>query len=185
MGCDKRLLSLGDTSLLEKTFRLCERTFSEVILVGEEPQPPLFEARWIADAEWDKGPIAGIVSALRVKPSMATFIVAGDMPELSPALFDELCAADYRRGVHRVVPGGKRGVEPLCGLYLPTALPIVEKRLSEEKRGLQNLGMLECIVPLSELEAKGILSSWGMRSLNTPEVVEAYRIWKRLGTFSR
>ncbi|MFT3662822.1 MAG: molybdenum cofactor guanylyltransferase [Gordonia sp. (in: high G+C Gram-positive bacteria)] len=86
---------------------------------------------WITDEEVGKGPLAGIVAALRAAKDVdasAVFVCATDMPLMSPALVDELLHALTSAPDVVIVHEGGRD-HPLAGIYRTRALPALQAQL--------------------------------------------------------
>lgn len=105
-------------------------------------------------------PLLGIAWALGRAGGRAVLAVAGDMPELDPAVLRAL-AAD-RGSASAVVPRHPGGAEPLCALYRPAAAPVL-RRGAEEGRAAR--AVIAGLAP-DWLELAGAAS---FRNVNRPE----------------
>ncbi|MEZ4403524.1 MAG: molybdenum cofactor guanylyltransferase [Kofleriaceae bacterium] len=83
----------------------------------------------VVDPIADAGPLAGIVAALAMIDTPWLLAVAGDMPDLQPAVLALLCAAadDQVDAVAARVDGWP---EPLCALWHRRAHPVLAARLA-------------------------------------------------------
>jgi molybdopterin-guanine dinucleotide biosynthesis protein A len=111
----KPLLSIGGRSILSREIdALRDIGVQHIVLIGrwtvDEPPPvPV-----LADIIDDGGALGGLYTALLVAPSERTFVMAGDMPFISPALLKTLVMQDADDAV---VPVTAEGTHPLCGAY--------------------------------------------------------------------
>jgi molybdopterin-guanine dinucleotide biosynthesis protein A len=86
----------------------------------------------IADLKSDLGPIAGIHAALHAHPDRAWLVLACDLPFLDPATLRHLIA---RRDSSRIATAYRSHFdglpEPLCAIFEPRSLPIIEQSISQ------------------------------------------------------
>jgi molybdopterin-guanine dinucleotide biosynthesis protein A len=74
----------------------------------------------------------------------SVFVVACDMPLVSPPLIRYLCTLDRKGEYDSVVPWPANGPEPLCALYRRSALPVLDSNLRRKKfRVTDNLAALK------------------------------------------
>lgn len=177
MGRDKRTLQLSPgLTLFQHTLSIVSSHFCHVSVVGElstELEEPTMDR--LLDAPGIHGPMGGIVSGLRAFDTEPLFVVAVDMPGLSVKVIEVLLHGAGGASVERVVPEGEKGIEPLCGIYFPSALPVLEQAARKGEFGLQNLPLRERILPHAHMRSAASLTGWGLRSLNTPADVEAFK----------
>ena len=84
-GRDKSFIEIGGTSIIERTIRLFEGIFEEIILVTNSPYAYKDYAGriiMIEDEIKDAGPLGGIHAALSKTSGKGVFFVACDMPFL-------------------------------------------------------------------------------------------------------
>jgi len=173
---DKRALRMANgRDLLRHTLHTLQSTFEHVSVVGSFPDSfDISGVEHLADAPGVSGPMAGLMGGARVYPESPLFVAAVDMPDLSTGVIRCLMDMCQWGPVDRIVPAGKRGVEPLCGVYFPSSFPILETVAAQGYFGLQHLPLRERIVSGQFLRDHGDLSDWGLRSLNTPEDLKDY-----------
>ena len=130
MGFDKQLLMSDDKRILEDIIRTLKEEFSDILIVTAKPQ--LYEGmdvRLCSDAYKDKGPLAGVHSALSHARSQYVYLLACDMPvvnldfirHLKRNLMDsgaDICAGKFRDRL-----------EPFNAFYSRTLLDDVVYRL--------------------------------------------------------
>lgn len=132
-GKDKAGAGIGGVPLAERAARTLESAVERVVLVGADVELAERLARPLcADRRPGRGPLAGVEAALleaRALGRPGALVLACDMPLVPPRLFAELL--EEMDGADAVLPEspGPVGVEPLCGFYALTALPVVQDRL--------------------------------------------------------
>ncbi|MBL6828590.1 MAG: NTP transferase domain-containing protein [Puniceicoccaceae bacterium] len=123
MGRDKALLSYhGDATQLEHTASLLQAVCAKVFVSQRKeqafPTPP--ETQAIYDSvEGAKGPLCGILSAMRAHPDVHWLVLACDLPYLQTSTLEKLIREFYAqapqlttfRSSHDGLP------EPLCAIY--------------------------------------------------------------------
>lgn len=127
MGRPKQLIEIDGLTLAERAAAALAPFVSRVVLLGDGPvAPPLSHLERFADAPGVKGPLAGLLSALRSSPRSAFVIAACDLPALSADAVRWL-VAQRRDGVCAVLPRQADGTaEPLLAVYEPEALELLE-----------------------------------------------------------
>lgn len=166
MGAPKHGLKINDRSFFEIIQTTAAPFAAGVFALG----PPLAGVSAIPDVEGARGPLAGILAALRHPPEADWLIVACDMPFVSPAAIEWLLS--FRGSAAAVIPlspGGR--VEPLFALYSPAIRTEVEElirtpnaapRLLAQKEGVLTPQIPEPLVP-----------AW--RNINTPLAYDSAR----------
>jgi molybdopterin-guanine dinucleotide biosynthesis protein A len=87
--------------------------------------------RVVADPRPDCGSLGGIYAALTAGEG-PVLLVAWDMPFVSVELLEALVAGASPFDVFLPESGGRRGVEPLCGVYGPACVDPVTRHLDDE-----------------------------------------------------
>lgn len=137
MGGDKALLELAGRPLVLHMVEKLRPLVSEVALVGAPERYAHLGLPVLADCEVGRGPVAGIVTALRAARFDWNLIVACDLPFLDPALLElALSEAEAARGnCDAVVPqseAGPKGWQPLAAAYHRRCLPAFERVLASD-----------------------------------------------------
>lgn len=172
MGQDKASLLLGERTLLERVAEAMQQLFPYVIVSVRQPRPEI-NLPQVCDEPGVAGPLAGVIAALAKVKTPWTFIVACDMPFVTPALVELL--ARSRSGYQAVVPVVQGHQQTLAAFYAGSALGAMRAHLaSGGKNSLRAiLGQLRVrYVDESELLA----ADPGLRSffdLDTPQDVAA------------
>ncbi len=128
MGYDKALLEIEGETLVAGAVRRLAGVCDEVLIadagrLGGIPDGP------------GRGPAAGLLGAARARPGRALLVLAVDLPFVPVPLLEELAgsAADL------ALPDWSGGVEPLCALYGPAALALLEERVGQGRLSLWDL----------------------------------------------
>lgn len=144
MGTDKASLRHADgRALAKRTHELlveagCESVMLSLRAGQDIPAgfPSESSALIIRDPQGESaGPLTGILAALRQQPAARWLAVACDLPRLDVATLRALISAHQRgeafvafRSEHDGLP------EPLCALYAPEAVSLLESALAAEQR---------------------------------------------------
>lgn len=128
MGRDKALLEIEGEPLLARAVRRLAAVCDEVLIadagrLGGIPDGP------------GQGPVAGLLGAARARPGRALLVLAVDLPFVPVPLLEELA----RSAADLALPDWSGGVEPLCALYGPAALDLLEERVGQGRLGLWDL----------------------------------------------
>ncbi len=81
-----------------------------------------------------KGPAAGLLGGALARRGSRLLVLACDLPRVPVGFLKDLLAADSGQAA---VPRHEGGLEPLCALYHPTALSLLEERVAAGSFGLQ------------------------------------------------
>lgn len=112
---------------------------TELFLVSNVPGASawLADAPAIPDVRSERSSLTGIHTAL-VHASAPVLVVAWDMPFLSAELLHLIVDAGTRAR-YAAVPEGPAGDEPMCAVYHPAALTVVDAALDANDFKLTNL----------------------------------------------
>lgn len=119
MGRPKHLIRKGSRTWLENAIVKVKPSVKEVIILGKGHVPDkLRDYRVLSDVEGLKGPIAGMLSAMRWNPLASWIFVACDLPMVSSRAVKWLLSR-RSAGVWAIMPAlpGKETVEPLLAYY--------------------------------------------------------------------
>jgi molybdopterin-guanine dinucleotide biosynthesis protein A len=171
MGSDKALLPIDGKPLIRRLAEeLAPRVPSLAIAIGPPERAAAYraalgswggQARLIPDAYPGCGPLAGLHAALAEAPPGYVFVIACDMPSLSPPLYKRL-AAQAGSGADIIHCAG----QPFHALYHSRIAPAVEQAL--QTRRLRVMGLLGELNTLAVATDEDELSA-AFINLNTPE----------------
>lgn len=140
MGRDKAFLTIDGVPLIERVLRALRGVFPRTIIVTNNRSAyALYDAVIVTDAIDKQCPLTGIYSGLLHSADEYNFVVACDMPFLNPGLITYM--AGLVNGYDIVVPMIAGCVEPLHAVYSKQLLPVIAKRLREDR--LQIRGVFE------------------------------------------
>lgn len=141
MGEEKARLMMRGEPLLARVVRLLRLAFSEVIVVGPPSLADLVPGVTVTpDTRAGQGPLAGLEAAFAATRTSLLFVVACDMPFVSPALARRMAViALDSPGADAVSLRSASGVEPLHAVYGRACQPVVTTLLDGGERSLQAL----------------------------------------------
>lgn len=125
LGKDKAKLRLDSQTLLERAISNLKEMFEELIVVTNDRELVIPEAKVVWDRVPYQGPLGGILVGLTASTSSYSLVVACDMPFIQPALLELLM--EEIDGFDVVMPQTERGPEPLLTVYSKNCLPAIEK----------------------------------------------------------
>lgn len=182
-GRPKGLVALGGRRLLDWVVdALAAVTGALPLLVANAPEAPAWrpDLRTLPDVRPDCGSLGGIYTAV-VSGAGPVLCVAWDMPFVTPALLAALVDGAAGWDVFLPESDGRRGVEPLCGVYGPACGPAIERRLAEGD--LRAIGFHSAVhvgtLPLERVKAFGDPDTLFL-NINTPADLErAEAAWRQ------
>lgn len=138
MGSDKALLKLDGQRMLERVYRTMAGLFGNILLITNTPERYRFlPCPTAPDRFVGAGSLAGIHAALSHATTDLVFVVACDMPLLSPEVIRHLCSQSDAYDI--VVPESCSGIEPLHALYRRSCLPEIEQMLLGDRKRIVEL----------------------------------------------
>ena len=133
-GKPKGLERVGGERILDRVVAAVRTaTGAPPILIANAPEA----RRWRPDLEIrpDEVPSSGSLGGIYTAVTAGTgpvLVVAWDMPFVPPTMLEALVAGSTGFDVFLPESGGRRGVEPLCGVYGPACGPAIRKRIADE-----------------------------------------------------
>lgn len=129
MGQDKAMLEMRGQRLIERVLKALAQVFQQIVIVtGEQRKYGDLGYPVIVDQYPHCGPLGGIHAGLQAAKTPFIFVVACDMPFVSPdAILGFISLATKDCDV--VIPKKETGVEPLFALYGTACLKPIEKAL--------------------------------------------------------
>ena len=152
-GRDKSALLVDGRAILDRQIDALTPLVDDLMIVGHRVNVP--GARVIADIVPGCGPLGGLHAALTSARSDVLFLVACDMPYVSPALVEHLLSLAGEADA--VVPQTERGYHPLCAVYTRACLEPAAARLADRRLKLRELldGVRARIVPAEDIRRFG------------------------------
>jgi molybdopterin-guanine dinucleotide biosynthesis protein A len=169
MGKPKQLLLRHEVTLGDLAVNSLAAHLDEVVLAGSGPVPEaLLERTMLDDVQAAKGPLAGILAAMRYRPERAWLVAACDMPSISAEAVAWLLE-QRRAEAWAVLPRvASQLVEPLLAVYEPSILPLLEERAAAGWWGFQPLRAFDRV--LCPEIPPGLAKDWV--NVNTPEQIQ-------------
>jgi molybdopterin-guanine dinucleotide biosynthesis protein A len=144
--------------------------FAECLLVTNTPEEYKFLSLPMTNDRYrDSGPLAGIHAALLQISEPRAFVVACDMPNLSPELIRYICNINEQE-YDVIIPWLESGQEPLFGIYHKKSLAVIDTYLQQKDcqiiRALEDLQVRR----VSEQEILAITENFAcFKNINRPE----------------
>jgi FdhD protein len=182
MGGDKRRVPIDGRPLLARAVAALQDVVDEVVVVTASGDEPVLAelvpgVRAVADLEPDRGPLGGLVTALRLATTDVVVVVPGDHPALAApvlrALAEALLADAHAQAA---LLGTDRGPQPLLGAYRRAAADAVQTLLDDGERRARVLPdhLVTTTVPETAWRALDPAGATAT-DLDTPAEVAAYR----------
>ena len=131
-GSNKALALLQGKPLIKHAADTLAAIFKNCLLVTNTPeQYDFLNMPMIRDRYKGLGPLAGIHAALLHITTPCAFVVACDMPNLSPELIRYLCSVNEQE-YDVIIPWLASGQEPLFGIYHKKSMAVIESYLKRK-----------------------------------------------------
>lgn len=132
MGTNKSLLKLGESTVIEQIIDEVQSCTDEICIISNQPQDYRFLNKTIyTDRYKDKGPLAGIESALYHSNADVFVFAACDMPFINREVYKYLL--NSLKGYDAVVPAYDDQLHPLSGIYTKNILPKIQGQLDKDQ----------------------------------------------------
>lgn len=168
MGRPKAFLPFGGTTMINHILTNVKDMFAETFLVSNEPESfEDFDVDVVKDILPYRGPLGGILSGLLVSQHSHAFVIACDMPLITPKMIRELCQRRFEHDV--VVASHDEGIEPLLGVYSKNCIKSLEESLFNGDLALKDFlsGLNSVTFDLEEETKEGSLPPYF--NVNTPQ----------------
>ena len=176
MGQDKTRLVIQGETLIERVHRLLRLAFNHIVIVGGGEFGDLLPGvPVIPDLRPMQGPLAALESAFAVTDTPLLFVVACDMPFVSPGLACNMVQrATATPDVDVVALRSAHGLEPLHAVYRRACQPVASALLDAGERSLHALLARLSVAEVTPDEAAQF-DPQGLATLNanTPEEWDA------------
>ena len=125
-GRPKQVLEVAGRPMVEGVASALRPHVDELVLLGDGPVHTGLAGAWrIPDAPGIRGPLAGILAAMRWAPQATWVVAACDVPRADAATIRWLLE-QRRPGRWAVLPSIGSGIEPLFAVYEPQAGELLE-----------------------------------------------------------
>jgi len=173
MGRDKAALPVGEHTMVEHLIQRLAPVVDEVLVAGGTVTAP--PARLVADRRPGLGPLAGMDAGFDAARNPRIWVVACDLPDVTPALLALLTSA--ADGVDAVVPCVGGEAQGVCALYRRALAPRIERMLQTKERSVKALLSALRVRFLDERELQTI--DPGLRSFHNINTAADYEAWLR------
>lgn len=168
-GRDKAFLIVDGCTVFERTLAVLRQCFAHIIVVTNHPEKfAPYNVEIATDELPSLGPLSGLHAGLGRIRAPRAFVVACDMPFLSPEPIRFLVS---RAGNHdAVVPRWNGDIEPLHAVYAAALRPRIAEAVAAGARAVRDLlpGLQVDYVPEEVMRlVRG--AEEALRNVNTPE----------------
>lgn len=138
MGKDKALLPFGAyRTLSELQHHKLSRLFQNVYISAKENKFD-FPCMVIEDISKETSPLIGIISVFEALDAEEVFILSVDAPFVSKNTIEKILEHDEST-LDAIVAQSPSGIQPLCGLYRRSILPLAYAQFEKENHRLSDL----------------------------------------------
>lgn len=179
MGADKVGIPLQGVPLLERVWSRVARVAERVVVVGGVPRLDRLGVSTIPDRYPGADSLGGIATALAHGAAILgndgpVLCAACDLPLLAPPLLLHLLQRSC--GWDVVVPRVAAGYEPLCALYRPSVLPVLEEQISRHNLRIRDVFQAVRTLEIGEEELRRFDPELvSFLNVNRPEDLERAR----------
>ena len=135
MGRDKALMEFRGRPLIQHAVDILKQVCHQVVISSNKKVHHIAGCEIWQDELAVQAPMVGIYSCLKRSSHAWNIILSCDMPLVDPKLFDFLLSHDLTKDVIVPVHDEVR-IEPLCGLYNRSAVPLLERSIQSEHYSL-------------------------------------------------
>jgi molybdopterin-guanine dinucleotide biosynthesis protein A len=128
-GSPKALARLDGETLAARAWRILDEACDERIAVGKRADALALPFDVVDDGIETRAALAGIVAGLRAASTEIAVVLPVDAPLVTPALLRDLAAT----GADAAAPASS----PLPAAFRTRALPVLERRLTEQRLALR------------------------------------------------
>jgi molybdopterin-guanine dinucleotide biosynthesis protein A len=155
MGTDKSLIMLHNKPLIQYAIDIIKHLCQNIVISANTNKYEFTGCEVWPDEFPVQAPIIGIYSCLKRSPTNLNIVLSCDMPMITTSLFSYLLV--YAKDYDIVVPVHENYLEPLCGIYQRSALPIMEKFIRSKNFALhefiENTNHLSLKIPDNKFPA--------------------------------
>jgi molybdopterin-guanine dinucleotide biosynthesis protein A len=151
MGEDKALLPFAQfNTLSEFQYSRLSKLFKSVSISAKEHKFD-FDCLVIEDMYQEHSPLVGIISIFETLQVEEVFILSVDAPFVENDTIEKILSYN-KKGLDVIVAQSPSGVQPLCGLYKKSILPLARQQLKNNNHKLGDLLRLAhtCYVKFDE-----------------------------------
>jgi molybdopterin-guanine dinucleotide biosynthesis protein A len=168
-GANKCNYKIDGKMMIERVLDSIAYLFEDVLFSGSDPRVELENGKVIEDIHPNKGPVAGLESALMYAKNDYVFLVACDMPFISPEVIKFMM--EMVEGQNILCPQVDGKYQTTHAIYSKSILPLVKKELERDKSTLTHVVLTSTNVKILKEEFFSELQNYKMsfRNFNSPE----------------
>ena len=168
MGTDKALLPFkGMNTLSEFQYQKLSVLFKKVYLSAKNNKFD-FTCTLIKDRYKECSPLVGIISTFEALESDAIFILSVDAPLVNEPIIKHLWETyQENHEMDAIIAESPTGIQPLCGIYSRSILPLAKQHLERNNHRLLSL------LQASNIQTVYFKEEKHFTNLNTPSEYEA------------
>jgi len=175
-GADKAFLTVDGQPAVQRTLRLLQRCFPQVVVVSNRPEKyASFDVEVTRDEYLGAGPLGGIHAGLRLVRHPYTFVVACDMPFLrvEPIAF----LVNAIDGQDAIVPWWKGDIEPLHAVYASRLRQRMDEALAAGHHAVRQFLPTIRVDYIPEAVMRSVEGAdESFRNVNTPEEAARFAV---------
>lgn len=138
MGEDKALLPFGNYDTLTEFQHHRLSTLFQKVYISAKDNKFDFDCRVIEDTHNESSPLVGIISIFETLNAEEIFILSVDAPFVNRDTIEKLLSHNAH-DLDAIVAQSPSGVQPLCGLYKKSILPLAYAQLEKDSHRLNDL----------------------------------------------
>lgn len=138
MGEDKALLPFSNYPTLTEFQQAKLSTLFDEVYISAKENKFDFDCRVIKDKYTENSPLVGLISVFETLKAEEVFILSVDAPFVNKETIEKLLEHNQSR-LDVIVAQSPSGVQPLCGLYKRSILPLAYMQLEKENHRLGDL----------------------------------------------
>ncbi|MBT5891742.1 MAG: NTP transferase domain-containing protein [Chromatiales bacterium] len=173
-GSDKAAVVVAEQAQLDFLVSVLAKVVSDVrVSIRSDQSGDSLRAAYsqVLDQQTELGPAGGLLAAHKLEPESAWLVVACDMPSITANLLRELI---HRREPHRgatAFVGSDGKPEPLCAIYEPATLKILQASVASDGHGV--MGPRQLLLDADTALIQPVAGS--TESFNTPDELAGIR----------
>ena len=138
MGKDKSLLPFGSCPTLTEFQQAKLNTMFEKVYISAKEDKFDFDCMVIEDIYTENSPLVGIISIFETLKVEEVFILSVDAPFVQKETIERLLTYN-QTSLDAIVAQSPSGIQPLCGLYKSSILPLAYTQLEKGNHKLGDL----------------------------------------------
>lgn len=138
MGKDKSLLPFGDYSTLSEFQQERLKPWFTKVYISAKENKFDFPCKCIEDKTTTSSPLIGLISILESIREEEIFVLSVDAPFVDQSIIEKILNSN-NPNYDAIIAKSPNGIQPLCGLYKKSILPLLYHQLEANNHKLQAL----------------------------------------------